>query len=682
MARTLRPIGKWRWPVLALVALIGVIGAVANTTPTDAQESAPPPQPGDAFASNIPTDAPIIGPSSGDPRQALAATNAERRDRRTAHAKHYDLGNGQITAIVTSRPQHYRDPHTGEWHDIDCTVTPSDSAAVVYENRSNTMHTRFSRVPTAGVVLGSTDGADFLTMWIDPRIEFQSEAGQTVADAPINADVPVAQGAVVHHRNSHASGDTRFSIGPGRVKLDVLFDAVPAGLAAGMRVVVGETLRLADGLTLLVDGRPVAEVGATAHTRGEMQIVNSAGAVVAVIHPPTIVDALGVADRSAHFVVTGTADGVRLELVGRGDFLLEAQRAFPVAYDPTVEILATIDTYIREDEPTTSFGGSTLLHVRGRQFAEGARALLKFPDINTSNFSQAITEARYHAYCESVGLTGSTYKMAVWTITDDWNENTTWNSFANAIGTALADVTITTEGWYTFASNDLTSHAESWRTNATARDRGLAMSYELNFDHEYNSVWRSADYSGTFFDPFFSVTYNDGGVGIDLHDDGELYRSFFPRTVNRGDTIQVFCDIRNSGTAPSGSFRVDFYASSNTTITTADYYLGSVNMSSIAGGGWADCNLNNGFIPTSIPFGSYYVGWIIDAGNAVTETNENNNTAYKTGYLLHVVAFSTRCGMMPSRSPESPTAQWWIVVGIVAALVVVRRRRWLGPTAS
>lgn len=122
-----------------------------------------------------------------------------------------------------------------------------------------------------------------------------------------------------------------------------------------------------------------------------------------------------------------------------------------------------------------------------------------------------------------------------------------------------------------------------------------------------------------------------------LYDDGETYRSFTPQKIVKGmnETFKVYCDVRNGGVADSGTFKVKFYASLNQTISSSDYLLGVVSMPNIEAGKWKNCDLSCAF-PAHIPIGSYWVGWIIDADNDVTESNENDNIAYKQGYQLSV----------------------------------------------
>jgi hypothetical protein len=93
--------------------------------------------------------------------------------------------------------------------------------------------------------------------------------------------------------------------------------------------------------------------------------------------------------------------------------------------------------------------------------------------------------------------------------------------------------------------------------------------------------------------------------------------------------------VRNVGTAPSGSFSVSFYASSDTHIGAGDYLIGSSSVPSISPFAVRDVGWTGAF-PASIPAGTYWVGWVIDSGSTVSEFDENNNTAYKSPGRLTV----------------------------------------------
>jgi hypothetical protein len=124
----------------------------------------------------------------------------------------------------------------------------------------------------------------------------------------------------------------------------------------------------------------------------------------------------------------------------------------------------------------------------------------------------------------------------------------------------------------------------------------------------------------------------------DLLDDGQSWSGFSPTTVTAGVTsFHVWNDVRNFGTAASGGFYVDYYASVDNIITTSDYLIGWAWITNVNALAYADSDLTKIF-PSSIPPGSYYVGWIIDSLGYVPEFDETNNKAYKTSYKLTVVA--------------------------------------------
>ena len=126
---------------------------------------------------------------------------------------------------------------------------------------------------------------------------------------------------------------------------------------------------------------------------------------------------------------------------------------------------------------------------------------------------------------------------------------------------------------------------------------------------------------------YFSFYVYWNSVEVDLYDDGEYYREFSPIDLCPFDSFEIHTDIRNGGTADSGAYVVRFYASTDTTITTSDYYIGEVAMSGTVAGNWDDCDWYGNF--PDIPQGLYWIGWIIDADSQVSETNESNNRAYK-----------------------------------------------------
>jgi V8-like Glu-specific endopeptidase len=115
------------------------------------------------------------------------------------------------------------------------------------------------------------------------------------------------------------------------------------------------------------------------------------------------------------------------------------------------------------------------------------------------------------------------------------------------------------------------------------------------------------------------------------------FASFSSSQARPGDTLTVRSVIQNNGTANAGNFKVSFYASTNDIISTADYLLGEVNLSSVSALNWSDA-IWTGNLPTNLPVGQYYIGWRIDSGNTQSEFREDNNTGVITSSRLTVNA--------------------------------------------
>jgi hypothetical protein len=81
--------------------------------------------------------------------------------------------------------------------------------------------------------------------------------------------------------------------------------------------------------------------------------------------------------------------------------------------------------------------------------------------------------------------------------------------------------------------------------------------------------------------------------------------------------------------------RIAYFASTDTTITSADHPLGDEFTWSLPASQFRDITVPLR-VPNSLPRGSYYVGWIIDPFNGIQESNESDNVAVKQSKKLTV----------------------------------------------
>lgn len=90
----------------------------------------------------------------------------------------------------------------------------------------------------------------------------------------------------------------------------------------------------------------------------------------------------------------------------------------------------------------------------------------------------------------------------------------------------------------------------------------------------------------------------------------------------QGATITVEAEVENVGDAASDGFTIDFYASTNTDISTQDRLLGSQNRGGLAPGEDSSASVEL-TIPGNLAPGNYFIGGIIDV-NDVNDANDRN----------------------------------------------------------
>ena len=97
-----------------------------------------------------------------------------------------------------------------------------------------------------------------------------------------------------------------------------------------------------------------------------------------------------------------------------------------------------------------------------------------------------------------------------------------------------------------------------------------------------------------------------------------------------GNSVTALSTVNNTGTATAAASVMRYYLSTNTTYDGSDVLLGSSNVSSINANS-SSSQISQAFnIPGGTTPGSYYVLFVADATSVVTESNENNNIAYRS----------------------------------------------------
>jgi len=100
---------------------------------------------------------------------------------------------------------------------------------------------------------------------------------------------------------------------------------------------------------------------------------------------------------------------------------------------------------------------------------------------------------------------------------------------------------------------------------------------------------------------------------------------FLHEALPHGDDTAGLRFLYGGGPAGNDLVASGFYASTDGYITTSDYYLGAVYWNMPSGSNVQSSVTVN--VPTSIPSGSYYIGYVVDSNSNVNESDEENNRA-------------------------------------------------------
>lgn len=98
-------------------------------------------------------------------------------------------------------------------------------------------------------------------------------------------------------------------------------------------------------------------------------------------------------------------------------------------------------------------------------------------------------------------------------------------------------------------------------------------------------------------------------------------------TVNvSGTNVTINTSIENNGTVAANSSTLAYYLSTNTIISTSDYLIGTDLVGFLNPSSFGSETITVDVASMGIPLGTYYIGYLIDYQNVVTESNENDNS--------------------------------------------------------
>lgn len=177
-------------------------------------------------------------------------------------------------------------------------------------------------------------------------------------------------------------------------------------------------------------------------------------------------------------------------------------------------------------------------------------------------------------------------------------------------------------------------------------DFGLTVAPHCPADHPFTVVLRLESAQGQW-EGTIPLRVKAGGLP-DLVDAGSAFRDISRTSGLPGQTLTVSGRVSNSGSGPAGPFEIQFMASADAAVTADDFVVGRLTVPGLAAG--AALSFNHSLtLPQSLPPGRFFIGWLIDPANAVTEAAEANNTAVLSTKRLTVSPPGSEVRIVESR---------------------------------
>jgi subtilase family serine protease len=126
--------------------------------------------------------------------------------------------------------------------------------------------------------------------------------------------------------------------------------------------------------------------------------------------------------------------------------------------------------------------------------------------------------------------------------------------------------------------------------------------------------------------------------------------SLYSTQVTAGTSISSSCYLYNQGSTTSNASYIGYYLSTNSTLDANDVLIGTTSVGSISASYYSSV-YGTATIPTNTASGYYYVLFVADYLNQITESNKANNVSY---YAVQVTATAADLSIFsPTAAPTS-----------------------------
>ena len=388
---------------------------------------------------------------------------SEITEKREENLKHFMLSDGSFMVAQYNTPIHYQN-ESGEWVDIDNTITKTDATAEqkelfgtdeLYATNKTVDNVVFAEKSNSNTLV-SYEAKDYPISFNyqsakKSYIEIVEDEIEAIGDDSFLTLSDITQQVI--YEDVFNDVDLEYIVSPVGLKENIILKSKSAQSSFTVNYNIGElTAEVVDGRTinLMADNK-----------------------IIYIISAPYMVDSNGEKSESLFFEVDKNNNGkIRVNIVADSEWLQESKRVYPVIIDPEITTERTKDAINTSMIANSSAYKNNNWHNYGETIVGGEEtygicrtlAEIELPDLDKGD---VVVSAKFNVYNFDLYYSaGYTYDMQVniHRIDESWKANeVTWSNMPD-IETVVTDYQIFTQGsaWRTF---DITRIAKYWYEN-------------------------------------------------------------------------------------------------------------------------------------------------------------------------------------------------------------------------
>lgn len=453
----------------------------------------------------------IFNTNSGS--YALGKEPIEIISKRSAYEKHFDNGDGTITAFVNTAPLHYSD--NGEWKEIDNTLIPDNSGN--YVNKNNSMKVTLSSETSVKSI--NTNNSNqmvcinkngYTISWdivdlnnkisiLNNSSEIKIENDDCVQDFKLgNKKLNAKASNIVDRLDSSVSYDSIYN------NIDLNIDIEPSSVKE--TIVLNSRNSVKEQFTFFIKAD---NLEAKLMEDGSISFYPLNGETVFKIPPAFMFDSSTNTEYNYDIEtnIKKCMDGYLLTLIPNSEWINDSNRVYPIMIDPTVETVynTTVST-LSEADPGNYITGS--LAKLGGSTGNRYEALVACSNI-FSNYSSStvITDAKFNMYFPSRSNEGN---FNVYSINQNfmpyWNNCGGNNGNTTKVNSQVVNLPTSIHG----LSFDVTNLVQSWLNYNLSEGHVGIYAYGLKISSATNnSPIFDVCSNSTGYPPYFKITYKE-----------------------------------------------------------------------------------------------------------------------------------------------------------------------------